>query len=189
MKTFICAALLAVSAAPAFAVDARTAMEAFLQSGIQPWAQDPALIAAIEAQNAQTAGYDAARIDALDSAWQAEIGAADTPTISAVVESDLATFLRDHVGAAQGAITEIFVMDAQGLNVAASAITSDYWQGDEAKFTETYGQGAGAVHYGEVEFDESSQSYQAQISLTLSDPETGAPIGAMTVGVNADLLM
>ena len=80
-------------------------------------------------------------------------------------------------------------MDAQGLNVAASGLTSDYWQGDEAKFTETYGKGAGAVHFGEVEFDESSQTYQAQISVTVTDPATGQPIGAITVGVDAAHLM
>lgn len=49
--------------------------------------------------------------------------------------------------------------------------------------------GADAVHFSEIEFDESSQSYQAQISMTISDPATGAPIGAMTVGINADALM
>ena len=80
-------------------------------------------------------------------------------------------------------------MDAQGLNVAASSVTSDYWQGDEAKHQETYGKGAGAVHFSAIEFDESSQMYQAQISISLSDPDSGAVIGAMTIGVDADSLM
>ena len=65
-----------------------------------------------------------------------------------------------------GAITEVFVMDAQGLNVAASGPTSDYWQGDEAKFQETYLKGAEAIHVSEVEFDESSQTYSVQVSVT-----------------------
>ena len=86
-------------------------------------------------------------------------------------------------------ITEVIVMDAKGLNVAASGATSDYWQGDEAKYQETYPKGPGAVHFGEVEFDESSQTYQAQISITVTDPDTGRPIGAMTVGVDAEVLL
>ena len=45
------------------------------------------------------------------------------------------------------------------------------------------------MHHGEVAFDESSQAYQAQVSFTISDPKTGRPIGAMTVGLNAELLM
>ncbi len=38
-------------------------------------------------------------------------------------------------------MTEVFVMDARGLNVAASDVTSDYWQGDEEKFSETFPKG------------------------------------------------
>ncbi len=80
-------------------------------------------------------------------------------------------------------------MDAHGLNVAASDVTSDFWQGDEEKFTETYGRGSGSVHFSEVEFDESTQRYQAQISLTIMDPTTNQPIGAMTIGIDPEALM
>jgi hypothetical protein len=55
--------------------------------------------------------------------------------------------------------------------------------------TETYGIGPDAVHFSEVELDESTQRYQAQISLTIVDPATGEPIGAMTVGVDAEALL
>ena len=49
--------------------------------------------------------------------------------------------------------------------------------------------GAGATHLSEVEFDESTQTYQGQISVTVTDPATGTPIGALTVGVDAEALM
>lgn len=165
------------------------AMKSYLESEIMGWASDPVVIAAIGAQNATTQAYDQARIDSLDQTWRAEVGSAQTPTIAPVLENPAAAFLRERVAASGGTITEVFVMDARGLNVAASAVTSDYWQGDEAKFQKTYGMGAGAVHFGEIEFDESSQQYQAQISVALSDPATGELVGAMTVGVNADTLM
>ena len=80
-------------------------------------------------------------------------------------------------------------MDAQGLNVAASDMTSDYWQGDEAKHSETYGAGPDGFHISEIEFDDSTQRYQAQVSFTLIDPATGSAIGAVTVGVDAESLM
>ncbi|GGB03188.1 cache domain-containing protein [Allosediminivita pacifica] len=169
-------------------MDYRSAMEGYLDQSIAPWASDPVLVSAIQKQNAQTAGYDSAEIDRLDQAWRSEVGMSETPTIDPVVTGVAADFLREHVAASGGTITEIFVMDAQGLNVAASAVTSDYWQGDEAKFTETYNAGPEAVHFGDVEFDESSQTYQAQISLTITD-ESGKPVGAMTVGIVADALM
>ncbi|WP_425098313.1 PDC sensor domain-containing protein [Tropicibacter sp. S64] len=181
-------AALALTAGLAHAGEPNPAMQAYLGSEIMPWAHDAVLIDAIAAQNAVTHDYDAARIEALDQAWRAEVGAAATPTIDPVLHNAASDFLRDRVMASGGAITEVFIMDAHGLNVAASGVTSDYWQGDEDKFQQTYSVGPDAVHFSEIEFDESSQSFQAQISIPLKDA-SGAVIGAMTVGVNADMLM
>ncbi|MEP0701455.1 MAG: hypothetical protein ABJC67_08925, partial [Lentilitoribacter sp.] len=105
---------------------------------------------------------------------------------SEVMTRDLSVFLGQQVEASGGRITEIFVMDALGLNVAASDVTSDYWQGDEAKYSESYGAGPGAVFVDAVEFDESAQSYQGQVSVSLTDPATGEVVGAMTIGLNAE---
>lgn len=77
-------------------------------------------------------------------------------------------------------------MDALGVNVAASDVASDYLQGDEAKFKESFGAGTGAVFVDAVEFDESAQSYQGPISIALSNPVSGEVIGAMTIGLNAE---
>jgi hypothetical protein len=190
MKPYALAATAAaLIAGAAHANDYAPAMQAFLDSEVRAWAEDPVIVAAIAAQNDRTAGLPQSEIDALDQAWRAEVGGADTPTIDPVLSNDAAAFLRERVADSGGMITEIFAVDARGLNVAASAVTSDYWQGDEAKFQQTFPAGAGGVHLGEVEFDESTQTYQGQISLTVTDPETGEPIGAMTVGVNAEALM
>ncbi len=164
------------------------ALMKFLDSDVRPWASDPSLVTAIRAQNDRTSALSQADIDAMDQTWQAEIGADARPTIEAVLQNATADLLRAHVEASGGAVTEIFIMDGRGLNVAASAVTSDYWQGDEAKFQETFPNGAGAFHIGEVEFDESSQSYQSQISVAIVDPATSEVVGAMTVGVNAEAL-
>ena len=87
-----------------------------------------------------------------------------------------------------GLFTEIFVMDARGLNVAQSTVTSDYWQGDEDKFTLSFGAGADAIHLGEIEQDESTQTFQSQVSVAVVDPATGAVIGAITAGVDLSML-
>jgi hypothetical protein len=84
--------------------------------------------------------------------------------------------------------TEIFVMDGRGLNVGQSDVTPDYWQGDEAKWQKTYLEGPGAIHIGDIEMDESTQQFQAQVSVSVVDPASGTVIGAVTVGVNVDAL-
>lgn len=188
-RTIFALALAAMPATVAYAVDYKPAMEGYLASAIMPWASDATLVDAIAAQNAANAGLDAAAIEAMDQKWRAEVGTGNSPTIDAVLGNAAAQFLRDRVAESGGLITEVFVMDMHGLNVAASGVTSDMWQGDEAKFQETYPKGAGAVHYGDVEFDESSQSYQAQVSIPIVDPASGDVIGAMTVGIVADALL
>lgn len=187
-RTFLLAAAFASAAQMTFAAEPHDAMQAYVDTSVMGWAQDAAIVDAINAQNARTAGYDAARIDELDQTWRAEVGTG-SDLVNGVLMNAAADFLRSQVDASGGMITEVFIMDAHGLNVAASDATSDYWQGDEAKFQETYPKGAGAMHFGEIEFDESSQTYQAQISITISDPATGTPIGAMTIGIDAETLM
>ncbi|MBE9635461.1 hypothetical protein [Salipiger mangrovisoli] len=181
-------ALLLIPASGAGAEQIAPPLLAVVTQYVTPLMEDPALVAAVRDQNAVTAGYDDAKIAELDARWMSEIGASEIPTIAPVWENPVADLLRAQVTASGGLIREMFVMDARGLNVAVSNLTSDYWQGDEDKFLQTYGRGAGAMHAGAVDFDESSQIYMQQISVTLSDPQSGAPIGALTVGLDAEML-
>ncbi len=179
---------LALSFHAAAAADYQAAMTAYLDSSIRGWAGDPALVSAINAANGERAGFDQTRIDTLDAAWKAEVGQADTPTITPILQNAAADFLRSQVEASGGKITEAFITDAVGLNVAVSAATSDMWQGDEDKFTKVFPAGSGGVTFADVELDESTQTYQGQISIAIVDPATQATIGTLTVGVNADEL-
>ncbi len=80
--------------------------------------------------------------------------------------------------------SEIFVMDNKGLNVGQSNITSDYWQGDEVKWQQTYLAGSKGLVFGEREYDDSSGKFLIQISVSVVDPASQEAIGAATVGVN-----
>lgn len=169
--------------------DFHAQMQSYLDANIVQWAATPEFIAAITAQNAETASYSQDQIDNMDQQWRGEVGTGFQPMVDAVIENEAADLLREMVSASGGAITEVFIMDAAGLNVAASVPTSDYWQGDEAKHIQTYRIGAGAVHFGDIEYDKSTEAVQGQISLTITDTASGEPIGAMTVGVDMMALM
>lgn len=177
---------LAMSTGPLFAVEPQDRMVGFVTEKTAEWLQSDSVIAAITAQNARTAGLSPGEIDTLDKAWRAQIGQQDTPLITSVMNSELSMSLIGHVAASGGMVSELIVMDGQGLNVALSSVTSDYWQGDEEKHQQTYGVGPGAMHIGEIELDESTQTYQAQVSVSLIDPATGTVIGAVTFGLNAE---
>ena len=170
------------------AADYATAMQTYMEFEIRFWAEDPTLVAAITAANAERAGFDQVRINALDTAWRAEVGQAATPTITPILENAAANFLREQIAATGGKVTEAFITDNVGLNVAASTVTSDMWQGDEDKFTKVFPVGPEGTFMSEIKLDQSTQTNQGQISIAITYP-SGAVIGTLTVGINADGLM
>jgi hypothetical protein len=176
-------------AAPAFAEDAPVKqVEAYVKSNLISWLSDKTVIDAIKAQNAKNASLTQPDIDKLDKQWRAEVDAAQKPLIESVMKNELSAFLAKKKAESKGIITEVFVMDDKGLNVGQSDVTSDYWQGDEAKWQKTYPIGPDAMFFDKVEQDESTQALQMQVSVSIKDPETGKAIGAITFGINVDQL-
>ena len=124
-----------------------------------------------------------AEVLALDRKWRRSRGIHD-PIVRPYLTNPCAEYLRTMQRANTG-WAELFVMDCKGCIVAESGKTSDYWQGDEAKWSECYNNGEGKVYAGEIEFDESTQAYVVQISVPVLD-ETGETIGALTASVKAE---
>ena len=106
------------------------------------------------------------------------------PLVAELMARPLSNYLLRRQAMAGGLYTEIFVVTNRGLNAGQSAVTGDYWQGDEAKFTETFEVGADAVFIDEAELHEGSGTWRQQVNFTIPDPETGAPMGAVTIEVN-----
>jgi hypothetical protein len=140
---------------------------------------DPVIVNAVKAENAK--GKTLEQIKAKDEQWKATAGIADY--MQAMFDSECGRHLRDIQNGADY-YAEIFVMDNQGANVAMTDKTSDYWQGDEAKFQKSYNNGAGSVFIDEVEFDDSAQAYLVQVSVPVKDGD--AVIGAITFGIDVD---
>ncbi len=155
---------------------------------VREWIKDPIVVNAIKAQNVKHANMTQADINKLDKQWMAETGSSSQPLIKSLLSNDLSKFLRAKKEASKGLFTEIFVMDNKGLNVGQSDVTSDYWQGDEAKWQKTFLVGPKAIHISDVKKDESTQTYQSQLSLPVVDPANNQVIGAITLGVNVEQL-
>jgi hypothetical protein len=137
----------------------------------------------IEAQNERYQRLTPDKIKTLDQQWVDERKAADKPLIASTLSNPLSVYLARVQGKSLGAYVEIFVMDRNGLNVGQSSITSDFWQGDEDKFTRTYPKGSDAVFLDEAEWDEERGIWIAQLSMTLVNAASQA-IGAATVDLN-----
>lgn len=187
-KTIVCTLVLAMFAGTAGAASLSEKLQELAQNKIQDLVNNPEVIKSINEQNARNAAFTQADIDKLDKQWRAETKSSGGELISNTLATPLSAYLKKLKSDEQGLFTEIFVMDNRGLNVGQSDMTSDYWQGDEAKWKQTFLVGSKAVHISAVEFDESSQTYQAQVSVAISDPQTQAVIGAATFGVNAEAI-
>jgi hypothetical protein len=143
---------------------------------------DAVIVAAVRAENAKAKTLE--QIKTLDAKWMATPGVDEG--MRALMNNESARVL-GRLQEETGFIAEAFVMDNQGANVAMTDKTSDYWQGDEAKFQKSYAEGRGGLFIDEVKFDESSQSYIVQASFPVKD---GARvIGAITVGIDVDLFL
>jgi hypothetical protein len=137
------------------------------------------IVKAVKAENSKRKTLD--QIKSHDAKWKGTPGVADY--MKALMESECGRHLKS-IQNSEGFYAEIFVMDNKGANVCMTDKTSDYWQGDEAKFTESYKNGKGDIHIGNVKFDDSSQAYLVQVSVPVKDEDR--VVGAITIGVDVD---
>ncbi len=145
-------------------------------------AYNPIVIRAVEAQNNQH--IPLAEIKKRDESWVNKTGSWNA-LIRKTTNNEVAKYLRRRVEN-NTAIDEVFVTDNQGANVAAYPPTSDYWQGDEGKWTSSFNNGEGVVFIGPLEQDESTNKTLVQISAPIiSDDET---IGVLVLGVSVDYI-
>ncbi len=164
--------------------DAKSLITPAVIEGVRDWIDTEIVRLSVTSQNARLRKLDQAKIDALDNQWKEERKVADKPLIAATLSNPLSNYLIRMQGRSLGFYVEIFVMDQNGLNVGQSSITSDFWQGDEAKFQKTYDVGTDAVFIDEPEWDDESKIWRAQVSYTLNDESQKNKLGAVTVELN-----
>ncbi len=140
---------------------------------------DPIIVSAVRAGNAEVRTSD--QIHQIDEKWKTAVGI--TEDMQVMMDSELSKYLRWFQDSA-AYYAEIFVMDNQGANIAMTDRTSDYWQGDEAKFTESFNYGMGSVFVDEVDYDDSAEAFLTQVSVPVMDGDMA--IGVITFGIDVD---
>jgi hypothetical protein len=172
--------ILAVGSAISYAAEkAPQAIVDYAHSTLAKFGTEPVIVKAVKAENAKGKTLD--QIKELDKKWMGTPGVTDY--MKALMDSECGNYLRK-IQQSVPYYAEIFVMDNLGANVAMTDKTSDYWQGDEAKFIKSYDNGKGAVFVDDVKFDNSTQAYLVQVSVPVKDG--GKAIGAITFGISVD---
>lgn len=164
---------------------------------IERWKRLPALASILKSRNERNKRLSKQGILERDKKWTRAFLQGDFAYPLDLVDQELSAQLREIKKQAQNVITEIIVTDARGVNVAVSDMTSDYWQGDEEKFTEVFGKPANTLHFGGINYDESTKRFQLHLSVPLfsdadgkiSEVESLDPLGVMVFGVDVEKVL
>jgi hypothetical protein len=149
-----------------------------VKSKLLPITVNSVLVAEAKDQNSKNIPVET--IKKIDEEWIAKEG--EIPLRDELLKNTTAKEVKRLLDSILG-IVECFVMDNQGANVGQFNNTSDYWQGDEAKWQKSYNNGQGGVDIGPKKVDESTGIAQQQVSLPLIDTD-GTVVGAITFGID-----
>ncbi len=141
---------------------------------LKKYAAEPIIINAVKKQNSKMTSLK--EITAIDKKW---IEGSNNDFIKTVLNNNISKYLSKKVKSNKLLYTEAFLYDNQGAIVGAYPRTSDYWQGDETKFTECFNNSK--KYIGPLEFDQSTQSPAIQMSLPVKDQ--GKTIGVLVMGL------
>lgn len=144
-------------------------------------AASPSIIQNIEQANASNK-LTQERIDQIDQAWINNTPSAQA-AMNSVMGNPTSDFLRK-INRLYPEYLELFLIDRKGCVTAANLPTSDYWQGDEAKWQKIINGDHTDYFIDQVELDESVQAYVHHYSMPIKDLNDQL-IGVLVVGIAA----
>lgn len=148
--------------------------------------RDPELIDTMASASRQHEGLAKADLLEQDRLYLAQLQTGDGSIVKSLREAPASKRLTALLKMEKGIVGELMAFDRSGLTIAAAHLPSDYWQGDESKFTRTVATGANALFIDTIAFDQSSGLFLVQVSLSVSDPATGDVIGGVTIGLDVE---
>jgi len=151
-------------------------------SSIKDLTENPRIIAAVRRHNAKNITLKS--IIEVDKQWSSYDDS--HPQKKKMYQSIIGLYLKNLVEFEKSIYSEIFLTDNQGANITAWPITSDYWQGDENKWSRAFNSGTGSIYIGQLEYDESSNANAVQISIPVMDD--GKAIGVLIAGIKLTYL-
>jgi hypothetical protein len=128
---------------------------------------------------ASTQPLDAERVKRLDAEWQAT---RKVPAeLAGILTNEASTLLRDTTRH-DPIYREILLADRSGRLVAASNVTSDYYQGDEAWWRDAFNDGEqGRVSLTDVQWDESAKTLALDLAVPVPGLAGERPAGVLLV--------
>lgn len=148
---------------------------------IKSIAAKPEIIEAVKASNARLLSKE--QVQELDEKWIKLKGR--LPEADQIKNSKASAVLATEMKM-QSYFKEAILTGNQGETVAMNIVTTDYWQGDEEKFTAIFDTNLPSrkpdSHISRARWDDSTKAMIAQVSVPVYDGDY--MIGTLTVGVD-----
>lgn len=148
---------------------------------IQSIARQAEVVDAVKAGNSNSPSK--MNILALDERWIRSKG--QIPEARQILSSKASRFLLE-VMKGKTYFKEAILTGNQGETIAMNQVTTDYWQGDEEKFTEIFDSNLPSrkpdSYISRARWDESAQSMISQVSVPVYDGQI--MVGTLTVGID-----
>jgi len=122
--------------------------------------------------------FDHLYLDSLERKWLAP----KSTLVKSVLDRPLSKKLAKDALKKFQDVKEIIVFDRSGALVAASGVTSDYYQGDEMKFTQTFSKNQNQF-FDRLRFDESTGKFLVQITVVLKPAKSTERSLGITIGI------
>lgn len=167
----------------------RDRIQALLRPWLERWLADPDLYRVLSEHNKQHKNLSPEQLLSRDLRWQQAFADGTQSEIFQWLDQSQSRTLGRWQSETEGVVGELILMGEQGLNAAVSFMTSDYWQGDEAKFEQVYGAQPGELVFSPVVYDESTRRFQVHVGVPLYDPDTEKSLGVLSLGVDVELAL
>lgn len=157
-------------------------LKSFVKKTLVPLCTNKVFVQQVAGQNAKNVSLE--DIQKIDKQW---MEAEDELPIQAEKMNNACAQEIKRIAKGLPILGETFVMDNLGANVGQNALTSDYWQGDEPKWKNSYKEGKGGIDVGKRQLDKSTNVVDQKVSLPIVN-EQGQVIGAVCFGIKVEML-
>ena len=122
----------------------------------------------------------------LDAQWRAMAPERYSPMADHIFRLDASVAMTKWQKSQNALVNEIILINDTGTIAAMSYLTSDFWQGDEAKFTAHIDGTSDDIYISPIYYDESTARFQIIVSIPIINQKYWKPAGVLVMGLDAE---
>lgn len=146
---------------------------------------NPIVPLALGYQNGVHEGLTQSDVRQRDQTWVNEVNRIGIrPLVGSVMSNPLSNFVMSVQAGSLGLMSQILVVDRQGLNAGLSAPSEDYFQADERFFQDAIAHRGAGVVVGQPSYHAPTGTWRVKVSFPIKGPDEQRNIGVTRIEIN-----